>query len=127
MNALTNYINAVANHIKAGKSLRQALDLLKPQYDKASPIEQRKIRLEIAQFIGKEHGVKPIITTQGNVGFDRKAKGGDAARKMLSYYFPAKPTNPKPAVSKQADPVQQLIAKYKTLTPSEKRRFLASL
>lgn len=127
MNALTNYINAVANHIKAGKSLRQALDLLKPQYDKASPIEQRKIRLEIAQFIGKEHGVKPIITTQGNVGFDRKAKGGDAARKMLSYYFPAKPTNPKPAVSKQIDAVQRLVKQFKSLSPAEKRRFLASL
>ena len=125
MKALTNYINAMQQHIQAGKTLRQALDLLKPIYDKAEPTEQRKIKLEIAQHIGKEHGVKPIITTQGNVGFDRKAKGGDAARKMLSYYFPAKST--KPSVTKQIDPVQQLITKYKSLSPAEKRRFLASL
>lgn len=125
MKALTNYLNAVQQHIQAGKTLRQALDALKPVYDKAQPIEQRKIKMEVAQLIGKEHGVKPIITTQGNVGFDRKAKGGDAARKMLTYYFPAKPT--KPSIATQVDPVQRLIKQFKSLSPSEKRRFLASL
>jgi hypothetical protein len=48
---------------------------------------------------------------------------------MLDYYFPTKKKDatPKPKVSKQLDPVQQLVKKFKALTPSEKRRFLASL
>jgi hypothetical protein len=126
MNATTNYLNAVAQHITAGKTLRQALELLMPTFNRAKPIEQQKIRLEVAKVIGKESGVKPIVTKQGNVSFDRKTKQGDAARKMLNYYLPNKRKTTQHVV-KQIDVVSALLKKFKALSPAEKRRFLNSL
>lgn len=127
MNATTNYINAVEQHITAGKTLREALELLMPTFNKAKPIEQQKIRLEVAKVIGKESGCKPIVTKQGNVSFDRKTKQGDAARKMLNYYLPNKPKRTAQAVVKQVDVVAKLLKQFKTLSATEKRRFLNSL
>ena len=132
MNALqkqvAQHLNTTAQHIAISKQLRADMDKTKPLYDKASPAEQQAIRMKFAQLIGKENGVVPKITTQGNVGFDRNTRKGDAARKMLDYYFPTKKkVSATPKVVKQIDPVKQLITKYKALTPSEKRRFLASL
>jgi hypothetical protein len=127
MNATINYINAVEQHITAGKTLREALELLMPTFNKAKPIEQQKIRLEVAKVIGKESGCKPIVTKQGNVSFDRKTKQGDAARKMLNYYLPNKPKRTAQAVVKQVDVVSSLLKKFKALSPAEKRRFLNSL
>ena len=133
MNALqkqvAQHLNTTAQHIAISKRLREDMDKTKPLYDKATPKEQQAIRMKFAQLIGKENGVVPKITTQGNVGFDRNTRKGDAARKMLNYYFPTKKKDatPTPKVSKQLDPVQQLVKKFKALTPSEKRRFLASL
>jgi len=127
MNATINYINAVEQHISAGKTLRQALELLIPTFNKAKPIEQQKIRLEVAKVIGKESGCKPIVTKQGNVSFDRKTKQGDAARKMLNYYLPNKPKRTAQAVVKQVDVVAKLLKQFKTLSATEKRRFLNSL
>jgi len=127
MNATINYINAVEQHITAGKTLREALELLMPTFNKAKPIEQQKIRLEVAKVIGKESGCKPIVTKQGNVSFDRKTKQGDAARKMLNYYLPNKPKRTAQAVVKQVDVVAKLLKQFKTLSATEKRRFLNSL
>jgi hypothetical protein len=104
MNQITTYLNAVATHIKAGKTLRQALEELKPVYNKSSYDEQQGIKLQVAQLIGKEYGVKPVMTNRGGVSFDRATKKGDAARKLLTYYFPTTlKTKPKPKVSKQVD------------------------
>ena len=128
MNQITNYLNAVSAHIKAGKTLRQALEQLKPVYDKAKYEDQQAIKMQVAQLIGKEYGVKPVVTNRGAVGFDRTTKKGDAARKLLSYYFPATlKSKPKAKVSKQVDVVEKLLASLYSLPKAEQARFLKLL
>lgn len=134
MNALnkqaTTYINAISAHIKAGKTLRQALDDLRPVFNKATyetqqAITLQAITLQVAQLIGKEYGVKPITTNRGTVGFDRTTKKGDAARKLMAYYFPATlKTKAKPKVSKQVDVVESLLAKVYALPKADRARFI---
>lgn len=109
MNELNQLLVAIATHIKAGKTLRQALDAIKPVYNKAKPDVQVQYQMEVAKLIGAEYKVKPIITNRGTVGFDRKTKSGNAARSMYIYYFPLVTkqngrTSTK-QVSKQIDPV----------------------
>ena len=124
MQQVTNYINAISAHIKAGKTLRQALDDLRPVFNKASFEAQQGITLQIAQLIGKEYGVKPITTNRGTVGFDRTTKKGDAARKLMAYYFPATlKTKAKPKVSKQVDVVESLLTKLYSLSKADQARF----
>jgi hypothetical protein len=126
MNATTNYINAVSAHLKAGKTLRQALEELKPVYNKAKFDEQQAIKMQVAQLVGKEYGVKPVVTNRGLVSFDRTTKKGDAARKLLSYYFPTTlKTKAKPKVSKQVDVVESLLAKVYALPKADRARFIA--
>jgi hypothetical protein len=128
MNQITNYINAVSAHIKAGKTLRQALEQLKPVYDKAKYEDQQAIKMQVAQLIGKEYGVKPVVTNRGAVGFDRTTKKGDAARKLLSYYFPATlKSKPKAKVNKQVDVVEKLLASLYALPKAEQARFIKLL
>jgi len=109
MNELNQLLVAITTHIKAGKTLRQALDAIKPVYNKAKPDVQVQYQMEVAKLIGAEYKVKPIITNRGTVGFDRKTKLGNAARSMYIYYFPLVTkqngrTSTK-QVSKQIDPV----------------------
>lgn len=122
----TAYINAISAHIKAGKTLRQALDTLRPVFNKATFEVQQAITLDIAQLIGKEYGVKPITTNRGTVGFDRTTKKGDAARKLMAYYFPSKTltTKAKPKVSKQIDVVEKLLASVYALPKADQSRFI---
>jgi len=126
MNATTNYLNAVSAHLKAGKTLRQALEALTPIYNKAKFDEQQAIKMQVAQLVGKEYGVKPVTTNRGLVSFDRTTKKGDAARKLLTYYFPTTlKTKAKPKVSKQVDVVESLLAKVYALPKADRARFIA--
>lgn len=122
------YINAISAHIKAGKTLRQALDDLKPVYNKAKFEEQQAIKLQVAQLIGKEYGVKPVMTNRGLVSFDRTTKKGDAARKLLAYYFPTTlKTKAKPKVSKQVDEAEEFVKKLYALNKKTQTRIIALL
>ena len=109
MNELNQLLVAIDKHIEAGKTLRQALNAIKPIYNKAKLEVQVQYQMEVAKLIGAKHKVKPIITNQGTAGFDRKTKAGNAARSMYIYYFPLVTkqngrTSTK-QVSKQIDPV----------------------
>jgi len=127
LQTLTNtLLNAINKHLEAGKTLRQALDAIKPEYNKASVAEQVEIQQQVAELIGKEYGIKPIITNRGTVGFDRKTKAGNQARSMYLYYFPTKTMQPKKASTKTSnsiDPVEDLIAKYYALSKKDQSRF----
>lgn len=123
-----NYINAVEQHIGAGKTLRKALKALKPTYDKATFEEQQALRMQVAKLISKESGVKPVITNRGSVSFPRDTKEGDASRKMLDYYLPTTlKTKAKPKVSKQTDVVEELLAKLYALPKAQQQRFIKLL
>lgn len=122
----TNYINAVATHIKSGKTLRQALEALMPTFNKATFEEQQALRMQVAKLISKESGAKPVITNRGSVSFDRTTKAGDASRKMLDYYLPTKPkkAKAKSTVSKQQDVVESLLHKVYELSKADRARFI---
>ena len=126
MQQVTTYLLAVENHIKAGKTLRQALEKLKPVYDKCKFDEQVAIQQQVAELIGKQYKVKPIITNRGTVGFDRSTKEGNAARSMYIYYFPltskAKP-KAKPATSSQVDVVEKALELVESMTKAQQDKF----
>jgi hypothetical protein len=110
MNELKQLLDAITNHLNAGDTLRQALNAIKPIYNKANPEVQVQYQMEVAKLIGAKYKVKPIITNQGTAGFDRKTKAGNAARSMYVYYFPlvTKKKNGRTStkqVSKQVDPI----------------------
>lgn len=134
MNALNKqvdqHIAVTAQHIAVSKQLRNEMLKTKPLYDVAKSEQQVAVRMRFAELIGKENGIKPIITTQGNVGFDRKTKKGDAARKMLDYYFPLKPKkakSAKPKVSKQVDEAEALLTQLYSLDKKVQARFIKLL
>ena len=134
MNALNKqvdkHIAVTAQHIAVSKQLRIEMNKTKPLYDVAKPEQQLAVRMRFAELIGKENGLKPIITTQGNVGFDRTTKKGDAARKMLDYYFPTKPKkakSAKPKVSKQVDEAEELLKQLYSLSKKVQTRFITLL
>jgi hypothetical protein len=108
MNELKQLLDAITNHLNAGDTLRQALNAIKPIYNKAKPEVQVQYQMEVAKLIGAKYKVKPIITNQGTAGFDRKTKAGNAARSLFIYYFPLKKKNGRTStkrVSKQVDPI----------------------
>ena len=133
MNALNKqvaqHLTVTAQHIAVSKQLRKEMLKTKPLYDKASIEEQLATRIKFAELIGKENGIKPIMTNRGDVGFDRKTKLGDAARKMLSYYFPAKvkQATPTKKVSKQVDEAEALLKQLYSLNKKDQTRFIALL
>jgi hypothetical protein len=134
MNALTKqvaqHLNVTAQHIAVSKQLRNEMLKTKPLYNKASIEEQLATRIKFAELIGKENGIKPIMTNRGDVGFNRKTKLGDSARKMLSYYFPAKPkptTSTKKKVSKQVDKAEALLKQLYSLDKKTQARFIMLL
>jgi hypothetical protein len=130
MNALTKQVSVqlttTAQHIAISKKLREDMAKTIPLYNKATPEQQLATRVRFAELIGKENGIKPIMTNRGDVGFDRNTKKGDAARNMLRYYFPSKFVSAKPAkpkVSKQIDVVEKLLASVYSLSKTEQARF----
>jgi hypothetical protein len=126
MQQVTNYLSAITSHIKAGKTLRKALDALKPFYDKCSFDEQVAIQQQVAELIGKEYKVKPIITNRGTIGFDRTTKEGNAARSMYVYYFPLitkGKTNPKS--SNQVDVVEKALALVESMSKAQQAKFFS--
>lgn len=126
MQQVTNYLSAITSHIKAGKTLRKALDALKPVYDKCKFEEQVAIQQQVAELIGKEYKVKPIITNRGTIGFDRSTKEGNAARSMYVYYFPLitkGKTNAKPKTSSQVDVVEQALTLVESMTKAQQEKF----
>jgi alkyl hydroperoxide reductase subunit AhpC len=134
MNALNKqvdqHIAVTAQHIAVSKQLRKEMLKTKPLYDVAKPEQQLAVRIRFAELIGKENGIKPIMTNRGDVGFDRKTKIGDAARKMLSYYFPAKVKTATPAtpkVSKQVDEAEELLKQLYSLSKKVQTRFITLL
>jgi hypothetical protein len=134
MNALNKqvaqHIAVTAQHIAVSKQLRIEMNKTKPLYDVAKPEQQLAVRMRFAELIGKENGLKPITTNRGTVGFDRTTKKGDAARKMLDYYFPLKPKkakSAKPKVSKQVDEAEALLKQLYSLDKKIQARFIALL
>jgi hypothetical protein len=124
------HIAVTAQHIEVSKQLRIEMNKTKPLYDVAKSEQQVAVRMRFAELIGKENGLKPIITTQGNVGFDRTTKKGDAARKMLDYYFPLKPKkakSAKPKVSTQVDEAEALLTQLYSLDKKVQARFIKLL
>ena len=124
MQQVTNYLSAITSHIKAGKTLRKALDALKPFYDKCSFDEQVAIQQQVAELIGKEYKVKPIITNRGTIGFDRTTKEGNAARSMYVYYFPLI-TKAKATTSNQVDVVEKALELVESMSKAQQAKFFA--
>ena len=113
MKAVTQYLNAVEQHIDASHNLGDAMQTLMPIFNRASLKEQVEIRNSVAYLIGTKKKVVPKLMEQGAnkgcMGFD--AHGSQAekqARDMLRYYLPTqtKKSVGKTPTVKKPDPIK---------------------
>ena len=88
-----SFLNALEQLLEASFTFQDALEKLRPVFNKAKVKEQVEIRNSIAYLIGSKYGVVPKLLTQGKfagyMGFDANASSAEAnASKALRRAFP---------------------------------------
>lgn len=134
-NTVAIYMSKVEQHIDANTSLGEAMQDLKPLYDKASKAEQDEIHNLVAKLIGRKYKATPKVMEKGSnkglLGFDAHGTDRESkARDALRYYLPKQVVGKKPTkktTRKSVDPVAQLVAKYEAMSKIERRRFLTQI
>ena len=116
MKQVTNYLNAVEQHINAGFDLGDAMKSFAPVFNNMTIPQQLEVRSNIARIISIKKKVATLDITKGSyagsLGFQSKANGGDdrseQARAMLKYYLPSQveKTSTKPKAVKKPDPIK---------------------
>jgi hypothetical protein len=59
------FIQKLEQFITAGMQYQEALEKLKPEYDKASPMQQKEIRNSVATLIGVKYREVPTLIEKG--------------------------------------------------------------
>ena len=120
------FIQKLEQFITAGMQYQEALEKLKPEYDKASPMQQKEIRNSVATLIGVKYREVPTLiekgANKGTLGFERNS----AASKALRRLFPVSKvdsvsTTPK---KKKLTAVDKLLKQFNALTASQRKAFL---
>jgi hypothetical protein len=135
MKQVTNYINAVEQHIESGFNLADAMASFAPVFNKMRLDAQLEVRSNIARLISVKKKVATIEVTSGDyagsLGFKAKHKGGtdktEQARAMLKYYMPSKVEKASTKPTKQAKPktkLDKLVAEFESLSKAEQAKFL---
>jgi hypothetical protein len=135
MKQVTNYINAVEQHIESSFDLASAMASFAPVFNKMKLNAQLEVRSNIARLISVKKKVATIEITAGDyagsLGFQAKHKGGtdktEQARAMLKYYMPSKVEKTSTKPTKQAKPktkLDKLVAEFESLSKAEQAKFL---
>jgi hypothetical protein len=137
MKQVTNYINAVEQHIESGFNLGDAMQKFAPVFNAMKIAQQLEVRSNIARLISIKKRVPTIEITKGNyagsLGFEAKQNGGsdasEQARAMLKYYMPSQveKTSTKKATKAKPNKVEQLLKQFKALTATQRKQFLAKI
>jgi len=137
MKQVTNYLNAVEQHIESGFNLGDAMQKFAPVFNAMKVEAQLEVRSNIARLISIKKKVATIEITKGSytgsLGFESKKNGGtdasECARAMLKYYMPSQveKTSTKPKAAKKPDPVAKLLTQFKALTVAQRKAFLTKI
>jgi hypothetical protein len=129
-NTVANYMSKVEQHIDANTKLGEAMQDLKPMYDKASKVEQDEIHNLVAKLIGKKYKATPKLMekgiNKGLLGFDAHGTEQESkARDALRYYLPKQVVGKSPTKTtrKSVDKVEALLAEFYALSKREQARF----
>jgi hypothetical protein len=139
MKQVTQYIEAVEQHIEAGFDLGEAMQKFAPVFNAMKIAQQLEVRSNIARLISIKKRVPTVEIEKGSyagsLGFQAKQNGGsdksEQARAMLKYYMPSQvektSTKAKAKPKAKADPVSKLLTQFKALTASQRKAFLAKI
>lgn len=107
MKQLTNYINAVSNHLATDAQLGKALALAQPIIMKMKPQERTVwFHTNIAPLVAQAYKVEVVMTRNGTTSFnDKSGKRADTALSKFRYVTQIQLVT-KPSVSKQVDKVE---------------------
>ena len=107
MKQLTNYINAVSNHLASEIDLGDALRKAQPIIMKMKPQERTVwFHTNIAPLVAQAYKVEVVMTRNGTTSFnDKSGKRADTALSKFRYVTQIQLVT-KPSVSKQVDKVE---------------------
>ena len=129
MKQLTNYINAVADHLNTEVDLGQALAKAQPII-MAMPPTKRTVwfHTNIAPLVAQAYKAELVLTRNGTTSFNDKKSGkrADTALSKFRYVTQIKIIGtPTKKISKQVDKVEQALALVESLTKAEQTKFFA--
>lgn len=118
------FLNKLEQFITSGMQYQEALNKLKPEYDKATPLQQKEIRNAVATLIGVKYKEVPILiekgANKGTLGFER----GSAASKALRRLFPVNRVDSVSTKRKPLSAVDKLVKQFNALTSAQRKAFL---
>jgi len=125
MKQLTNYINAVKNHLASDIDLGQAYAKAQPIIN-AMPAAKRTVwfHTNIAPLVAQSYAVDLVTTRNGTTSFNDKKSGKrhDTALSKFRYVTQIK-IEGKAKVSKQIDVVEQALTLVESMTKAEQDKF----
>ena len=123
MKQLTNYINAVSNHLASDIDLGDALRKAQPIIMQMKPQDRTVwFHTNIAPLVAKSYTVELVMTRNGTTSFNNKSgKRADTALSKFRYVTQITLVGkPKPTVSKQVDRVDLAKRKAEKFADSHK-------
>ena len=123
---VSNFIQKLEQFITAGMQYQEALNKLKPEYDKATPLQQKEIRNSVATLIGVKYREVPTLiekgANKGTLGFERNSPASKALRRLFPVVkVDSVSTTPK---KKKLTAVDKLVKQFNALTASQRKAFL---
>jgi ribosomal protein L23 len=119
------FIQKLEQFITAGMQYQEALNKLKPEYDKATPTQQKEIRNSVATLIGVKYREVPTLiekgANKGTLGFERNSPASKALRRLFPVVkVDSVSTTPK----KKLTAVDKLLKQFNALTATQRKAFL---
>jgi len=125
MKQLTNYINAVKNHLASDIDLGEALAKAQPTIMGMKP-EARSVwfHTNIAPLVAQAYKAELVLTRNDTTSFNDKKSGKrhDTALSKFRYVTQIK-IEGKAKVSKQVDIVEQALTLVESMTKAEQEKF----
>jgi hypothetical protein len=127
MKQLTNYINAVKNHLTSDIELGEALEKAKPIIDAMKPAERTVwFHTNIGEIVALAYGVDLVLTRTGSTSFNDKKSGKrhDTALSKFRYVTQTKIIGkPTKKVSTQKDIVEEALTLVESMTKAQQEKF----
>jgi hypothetical protein len=129
MKQLTNYINAVSDHLNTEVDLGEALAKAQPIIMAMTPTKRTVwFHTNIAPLVAQAYKAELVLTRNGTTSFNDKKSGkrADTALSKFRYVTQTKIIGtPAKKISKQVDKVEQALALVESLTKAEQTKFFA--
>ena len=130
MKQLTNYINAVSNHLASDIDLGDALRKAQPIIMKMKPTERTVwFHTNIAPLVAQAYKVELVMTRNGTTSFnDKQGKRADTALSKFRYVTQIQlSTTSSTKVSKKVDEAEVLLKKLYSMDKKAQARFIKLL